>query len=221
MIGLAKERYTKNLWSERTEGERPALVTCEDEDDQTEYVIRRILEHREAGIDLRRQAVLFRASHHSMMLEAELARRNIPFHKYGGLKFVETAHVKDLMAFLRLAENPRDVVAGMRLLPLLPGIGPAKARQLMEHARRRGRRFRGVERWKPPGRRGLWPALVELLLGPGPTEATLPDQVHQVRTFYAPLLEQCTTTRCRAAATWSSWSRSPRATATARRCWPR
>ena len=98
VIALATERYTKNLWSERSQGERPWLVTCEDEDDQTEFVVGKILEHRESGIDLHRQAVLFRASHHSMMLEAELARRNIPFHKYGGLKFVETAHVKDLMA---------------------------------------------------------------------------------------------------------------------------
>ena len=121
MIGLARERYTKNLWSERAEGERPVLVNCEDDADQAEYVIRRILEHREAGVDLRRQAVLFRASHHSMLLEAELARANIPFHKYGGLKFVETAHVKDLMAFLRLAENPRDEVSGARLLPLSAG----------------------------------------------------------------------------------------------------
>ena len=98
----------------RTEGQRPQLVTCDDEDEQTEFVIRQILDHREAGIDLRRQAVLFRASHHSILLEAELARRNIPFHKYGGLKFIETAHIKDLLAFLRLAENPRDLVAGTR-----------------------------------------------------------------------------------------------------------
>ena len=110
MIGLAPERYAKNLWSERAEGAPRALVTCEDEADQTEYVIGAVLEHREAGMVLRRQAVLFRASHHSLDLEAELSRRNIPFHKYGGLKFVETAHVKDLLAFLRLAENPRDVV---------------------------------------------------------------------------------------------------------------
>ncbi len=112
VIGLARERYAKNLWSERAAGERPRLVNCEDESDQAQYVIRHILEHREEGIDLRRQAVLFRASHHSMLLEADLARANIPFHKFGGLRFVETAHVKDLLAFLRLAENPRDVVAG-------------------------------------------------------------------------------------------------------------
>ncbi len=119
------------------------------------------------AIDLRRQAVLFRASHHSMLLEAELARRNIPFHKYGGLKFVETAHVKDLMAFLRLAENRRDVVAGTRLLPLLPGIGPAKARQFMRHAGRGRRRFRRLGRVEAARRRPaeLWPELVELLAG--------------------------------------------------------
>ena len=154
VIGLARERYTKNLWSERAEGERPKLVNCEDDTDQAEYVIRRILEHREAGVDLRRQAVLFRASHHSILLEAELARANIPFHKYGGLKFVETAHVKDLMAFLRLAENPRDMVSGSRLLPLLPGIGPGKARQLMDALSGGRRQLRRLGRVAPAGRRG-------------------------------------------------------------------
>ncbi|MCX7426387.1 MAG: ATP-dependent helicase [Planctomycetia bacterium] len=182
VIGLAKERYTKNLWSERTQGERPALVTCEDEDDQTEYVIRHILEHRESGIDLRRQAVLFRASHHSMGLEAELARRNIPFHKYGGLKFIETAHIKDLMAFLRLAENPRDLVAGGRLLPLVPGIGPTKARQLMEMLAGENGDFAAWKRWKPPeAARGLWPALVELVADLARSKRPLPEQISQVR----------------------------------------
>ncbi len=116
----------------RAGGAKPQLVSCEDEDEQTEFIIRQVLEHREAGLALRRQAVLFRASHHSLALELELARRNIPFHKYGGLRFVETAHVKDLMAFLRLAENPRDLMAGTRVLMLLPGVGPKKARALMD-----------------------------------------------------------------------------------------
>jgi DNA helicase-2/ATP-dependent DNA helicase PcrA len=131
MAGAA-ERHTKNLWSHRAGGAKPRLVSCEDEDEQTEYVIRSVLDHREAGLALRRQAVLFRASHHSLALELELARRNIPFKKYGGLRFVETAHVKDLMAFLRLAENPRDVMAGTRVLTLLPGVGPKKARALTD-----------------------------------------------------------------------------------------
>jgi DNA helicase-2/ATP-dependent DNA helicase PcrA len=132
VIAGASERHEKHLWSRRPEGARPQLVCCEDEDEQTEFVIRTILEHREAGLPLRRQAVLFRASHHSLALELELARRNIPFHKYGGLRFVETAHVKDLLAFLRLAENPRDLMAGTRVLMLLPGVGPKKARALMD-----------------------------------------------------------------------------------------
>jgi DNA helicase-2/ATP-dependent DNA helicase PcrA len=132
VIAGAAERHTKNLWSRRIGGAKPQLVSCEDEDEQTEFIIRQVLEHREAGLDLRRQAVLFRASHHSLALELELARRNIPFRKYGGLRFVETAHVKDLMAFLRLAENPRDLMAGTRVLMLLPGVGPKKARTLMD-----------------------------------------------------------------------------------------
>jgi len=190
VIGLASERFTKNLWSQRGEGERPWLITCEDEDDQAEFVIRQILTHRESGIDLRRQAVLFRASHHSMLLEAELSRRNVPFHKYGGLKFIETAHVKDLMAFLRLAENPRDVVAGTRLLPLLPGIGPGKARQLMASLLEAGGDFSVWKDWKaPPAAVKLWPKLVKLLAGLAKPSEGLPEQVHRVRKFYAPLLE--------------------------------
>ena len=190
-ISLASERYTKNLWSEREEGARPLLVTCESEDDQAEFVIHSILEHREAGIDLRRQAVLFRASHHSILLEAELSSRDIPFHKYGGLKFVETAHVKDLMAFLRLAENPRDVVSGIRVLPLLPGIGPAKARGLMDVLLESRGDFQAWSEWKPPAASAkAWPKLVELLVGLAGAKRDLPGQVHRVRKFYTPLMEE-------------------------------
>jgi DNA helicase-2/ATP-dependent DNA helicase PcrA len=190
VIGLARERYKKDLWSERDEGEQPAFVQCEDEDEQTEFLIGEILTHREAGVDLRRQAVLFRASHHSMMLEAELARRNIPFQKFGGLKFVETAHVKDLLAFLRLADNPRDVVSGTRVLPLLPGIGPGKARQLMTMLDESGGDFAVWTNWKPPPAAAkAWPGLVKLLQGLVAATDELPAQVHRVRKFYAPLLE--------------------------------
>ena len=152
VIALASERFAKNLWTGREQGELPAQVTCEDEDEQTDYVVRKILEHRECGVALRRQAVLFRESHHSMMLESELTARHIPYHKYGGLKFVETAHVKDLLAFLRLAENPRDEVAAARILPLMPGVGPAKARQLGEMLSNSGGDFSVWVDWKPPAR---------------------------------------------------------------------
>ena len=190
VIGQARERFTKNLWSERTAGARPLLVACEDENDQADCVIRGILEQRESSVPLRRQSVLFRASHHSMLLEAELARRGIPFHKYGGLKFVETAHVKDLMAFLRLAENPRDVVSGGRLLVLLPGVGPTRARQLMAVLQESDGNFSAWQNWKAPAAAGsLWTELVALLASLTKTDLALASQVHRVREFYGPLVE--------------------------------
>jgi len=120
----ATEGFAKTLTSSKPSAELPYLITVEDEAAQAVFVADQVLEQREAGIELRHQAVLFRAAHHSTRLEIELARRNIPFVKYGGLKFSETAHVKDLLAILRWAENPRDTVAGFRALQLLPGIGP-------------------------------------------------------------------------------------------------
>lgn len=93
---------------------------------------------REAGITINRQAVLFRAAHHSDLLEIELGRRNIPFVKYGGLKFLEAAHIKDVLAILRWAENPRDAVAGLRALQLQPGIGPGTARNVIERIAQAG-----------------------------------------------------------------------------------
>ncbi len=198
VIALAAERYAKNLWSDRQAGQQPVQVTCDDEVEQADYVIRTILEHREAGVALRRQAVLFRASHHSMLLEAELAARHIPFHKYGGLKFVETAHVKDLLAFLRLAENPRDEVAAARILPLIPGVGPVKARQLsqMLAATRTqgtgcpGGAFSVWAAWKPPASaEKLWPEMVLLLQALAASGEALPAQVNRIRKFYGPILE--------------------------------
>jgi DNA helicase-2/ATP-dependent DNA helicase PcrA len=190
VISLAAERYAKNLWSERREGQRPVQVTCDDEVEQADFVIRKILEHREAGVALRRQAVLFRASHHSMLLEAELAARDIPFHKYGGLKFVETAHVKDLLAFLRLAENPRDEVAAARILPLMPGVGPARARHLSQMLAEAGGDFSAWTAWKPPAPAAkLWPEMVALLQDLAANREALPAQVSRVRKFYGPILE--------------------------------
>jgi DNA helicase-2/ATP-dependent DNA helicase PcrA len=107
---------------------QPLLVHCADERDQSESVADRVLELYEQGIALQKQAVLFRAAHHSGDLEIELARRRIPFVKYGGLRYLEAAHVKDLLAAFRLADNPRDEMAWFRLMQLMPGVGPAKAR---------------------------------------------------------------------------------------------
>ncbi len=131
VIALSPQRHEKTLWTERADGERPLLVTCLDERDQADDVCRAILEHRERGTPLKEQAVLFRAGHHSDVLEVELTRRNIPFVKYGGLKFLESAHVKDALAVLRIADNPRDEVSWFRVLQLLDRVGPTGARRLM------------------------------------------------------------------------------------------
>ena len=132
VIGLAKERFTKNLWTERLSSQKPRLVALRDEADQARYVVEQVLANREQGSLLKHQAVLFRTSSHSGPLEIELTRRNIPFVKFGGLKFLEAAHVKDILAMLRFAENPRDRVAGFRLLNLLPGVGPRSAQRVLD-----------------------------------------------------------------------------------------
>ena len=194
VIAEAKERHHKELWSDRGDGITPILATCADEDAQCEYLIDQILEQRENGIGLRDQAVLFRASHHSMALEAELSRRNIPFHKYGGLRFLETAHIKDVMSFLRLAENPLDAIAAFRVLVLFPGIGQSKAKTLIEILREAGGHFDAWQSWKPPSAlKEDWPKLVQMLtriskrsqnsdLGPA-------TDLHEIRKFYSPLLK--------------------------------
>ena len=132
VIELASERFTKNLWTDRTSGERPQLVAVRDETDQARYVVEQVLANRENGMSLKQQAVLFRTSHHSGPLEIELTRRNIPFVKFGGLKFLDAAHVKDLLALLRFVQNPRDRVAGFRLMQLLPGVGPTSAQRVLD-----------------------------------------------------------------------------------------
>jgi DNA helicase-2/ATP-dependent DNA helicase PcrA len=131
VIALARARHQKTLAATRPGGVRPHLVTCRDELAQSDAVCDSVLQLREQGIALRRQAVLFRTSHHSDLLEIELGRRNIPFVKYGGLKFLEAAHVKDVLALLRVLDNPRDAVSWFRVLQLLEGVGPAHASRLM------------------------------------------------------------------------------------------
>ena len=136
VIAQAKARFPKNLFSEKTSSEKPVMVTAADENAEVDYVVEQILKEREDGVPLKEQCVLFRTSHHSDRLELELARRNIPFVKFGGLKFLEAAHVKDALGALRWAENPRDQVAAQRVLQVLRGIGPAAARRAFEHLAR-------------------------------------------------------------------------------------
>jgi DNA helicase II / ATP-dependent DNA helicase PcrA len=191
VIAEAAERHEKALWTSRSGGGQPSLVTCRDEAEQTAFVVDRVLEHREQGVALRRQAVLFRAAHHSAELELELAQRNVPFHKYGGLKFVESAHVKDLVAFLRLAENPVDLMAGTRALSLVPGIGPKSALEMMARLAEAHGDFTAWADERPPAAaRVFWPDLVSLMRRLHAEPPPLASQLAAVRDFYRPLLEQ-------------------------------
>ena len=189
VIGLAKERFTKDLRSDRKSKQRPFLTTLADEAAQARYVADQILKGREAGVPLKSQAVLFRASHHSAQLEIELARRNIPFVKYGGLKFLEAAHVKDVISIVRWAENPTDRVAAFRVLKLLPGVGPgtaAKIQDQMEAQRHDWRVFSAIH--VPKAAAEDWPRFTKLMRRLRKGKAGWPTEFDLVRTWYEPHL---------------------------------
>ncbi len=132
VISRAAERYTKALFTRRMGNVRPLLIKAEDERMQSRFVCQKILELREQGVELDQIAVLFRSSFHSFDLELELQRCDIPFIKRGGFKFIETAHIKDALAHLRVIANPTDAVSWLRVLLLLKGVGQRKAQQLIE-----------------------------------------------------------------------------------------
>ncbi|MCB9209936.1 MAG: ATP-dependent helicase [Ignavibacteriales bacterium] len=131
IIDTAIEKYPKHLFTRKTGGELPAIISATTENMQSRFIVDRILELREENIPLNDIAVLFRSSFSSFDLEIELNKANIPYQKFGGMKFIETAHVKDVLAFLRIAENPNDVVSWYRVLLLHEGIGPKKAQDLL------------------------------------------------------------------------------------------
>ena len=186
----ARDGFTKSLFSARRSTEKPALAMVADPTGEVDYVVQRVLANREAGMELREQAVLFRTAHHSGELEVELRRRNIPFVKYGGLKFLELAHVKDLLALLRWAENPRDRIAAFRLLQLLPGVGPGTARKALAHLEAAGFRLEALAGFGPPRAAGrLWPELAELMPALAGREIWA-GQPELARRFYDPLLEE-------------------------------
>jgi len=191
VIAKSKERYTKDLWSDRKSGERPQLITCVDESDQDNTVIRKVLEHYEQGIPLRKQAVLFRASSHSASLELALHTHNIPFHKYGGLRFLETAHVKDLISILRIIENPKDEMAWFRILQLLKGVGPVTAQKVFQHVAANGYAPSSLTILTNLGaaKEGIM-ALVNLVNDIQAMGQSAPSaQIERISKFYVPLLE--------------------------------
>ncbi len=192
VIAQAAERHAKTLWTNKASTRRPQLVMVPDEAQQARWVADRVLEHREAGIRLKSQAVLFRTSHHSAALELELARRNIPFVKFGGLKFLEAAHIKDLLAILRFAQNPRGRIAGFRVLQLMPGIGPSTAARVldaMDEAAKPGQALAGFQ--PPTGvAREEWQAFVDLYRVLRTPTLAWPGDLDLARRWYLPHLER-------------------------------
>jgi DNA helicase II / ATP-dependent DNA helicase PcrA len=195
LIARARERYSKTLRTERIGGEAPWLVAARDESAQTRFVVDRILELHESGTPLREIAVLFRAGYMSADLEIELTNRKIPFEKWGGLKFLEAAHVKDVLAFLRILENPRDEVSWYRVLLLLPGIGDATARAAVDAMAQMAWESSAFGRFTPPARaRAAHTALVQLLDelrdGAELEGRTLTTEIARVRQLYDDILRE-------------------------------
>jgi DNA helicase-2/ATP-dependent DNA helicase PcrA len=188
VMEFAKKRFTKNLFSERRSRQKPYLTAVADEAAQARYVAQRILKAREAGVPLKQQAVLFRASHHSAQLEIELARRNIPFVKYGGRKFLDVAHVKDVVSVLRWCANPRDRVAGFRVLRLLPGIGPSTAAKILDKIAAEHKVVEVLKRFVVPKQTAEdWPAFVTLI-GLLRKAKNWPTEFDPLRAWYEPHL---------------------------------
>ncbi|NIV17571.1 MAG: UvrD-helicase domain-containing protein [Woeseiaceae bacterium] len=194
LIAESDRQYRKNLFSLDRHGGKPRYVTVEDSDAEAEYVVEEILENREKGMQLMDQAVLFRGSHHSDRLELELVRRNIPYVKYGGLKFLEAGHVKDVLSILKWAENAKNEVAAFRVLKLLPGMGPAYASRCFEYLAMKDFSIPALADFQPPSAtRGDWPAFCGLMRSLAAEEFdsnTWQSQLGEVRHWYQPHLER-------------------------------
>lgn len=194
-----KGLYYKELFSKKQGGALPQLVIAENENMQSRFVVQKILELREEGIPLEEMAVLFRSSFLSFDLEIELTKANIPFVKYGGFKFIETAHVKDMIAYLRVLENPRDIVSWNRILLLIDGVGPRTAEKITEDimTRKLNLSRRGIDAlvsekfWRdyqgyPEGIQTLF----EKLGGIASARITPAEKTYQILDYYEPILRK-------------------------------
>jgi len=184
-------QHRKTLLGTRQSAQKPFYVALDDAASQAEYIVGKILTTREIGGSLKRHAILFRSSHHSDVLEVELARRNIPFVKYGGLKFLEAAHVKDMMSVLRWADNPRNSVAGFRVLKLLPGIGPGHAKRALDHFEAKGFNIKSLGEFDAPQPVKMdWQRFCTLFEKLSNPATPWPGQAGLVREWYKPQLER-------------------------------
>jgi DNA helicase-2/ATP-dependent DNA helicase PcrA len=191
LMAEASRQHRKHLLSIRGQGGRARYVTLDDLQSQAEYVCTQVLQRREMNVPLRNQAVIFRSASHGDALEVELTKRKIPFMKYGGLRFLEASHVKDLLAVLRWADNPRNTIAAFRVLQLLPGMGPTNARRAVEHLEAAGGSVKSLAEFVAPQETGVaWKRLADLMIEIGDPQRPWPGQIRLVREWYKPHLER-------------------------------
>jgi len=191
LMAEGPRQYRKHLLSIRGNGARARLVTVDELQTQAEYVCSEILRRRESNVPLRRQAVLFRSSSHSDILEIELGKRKLPFTKYGGLKFLEAGHIKDILGVRRWADNPRNILAAFRIIQILPGMGPANARKAIEHLQAGGHSLQALRAFTPPpAATSGFQKLLDLLAALAEPQRQWQGQVNLVREWYRPHLER-------------------------------
>ncbi|MDB5898913.1 MAG: ATP-dependent helicase [Ramlibacter sp.] len=191
VIAAARERHAKDLFTDKPSSQRAQLVLVPDEAQQARWVADQVLRQREAGSSLKSQAVLFRTSHHSAALELELARRNIPFVKFGGLKFLEASHIKDLLALLRFAQNPRGRMAGFRAAQLVPGVGAATATRLLDAMAEAPDPHAALQAFEAPAQASEeWTALAGLYAKLNDAELAWPADIELAKAWYLPQLER-------------------------------
>jgi DNA helicase II / ATP-dependent DNA helicase PcrA len=191
LMSEGARQHRKTLLGMRQSTQKPVYVALDDAQGQAEYIATKILAAREIGGSLRRHAILFRSSHHSDVLEVEFVKRNIPFVKYGGLKFLEAAHVKDMLSILRWVENPKNGVAGFRVLKLVPGFGPAHAKKALEHFEAQGYAVKSLAAFDAPQLNKMdWKRFCTVLEKLADPATPWAGQVGLVREWYKPQLER-------------------------------
>jgi DNA helicase-2/ATP-dependent DNA helicase PcrA len=186
-----RHKYTKVLFTHKSAGSLPQLVIAENENMQSKFVVQKILDLREQGVPLDDVAVLFRSSFLSFDLEIELTKANVPFVKYGGYKFIEASHVKDMIAYLRVLENPRDVVSWNRILMLIDGIGPRSAEKIIDDILHRRVSTSPSSFWEeytsyPPQVKELFGVLKSIVSERFPPA----EKVSRVITYYHPMFKK-------------------------------
>ncbi len=191
LIQGATHHYDKALFTRREGGDKPAFVAAHDDRTEARFVAQAILQLREEGTPLNKIAVLFRSAFNSYDVEIELNRRGIPFVKFGGLKLAEAAHIKDVIAHLKVVENPQDAPAWNRLLQLLPGVGPRTAQHLIEWITAEGEEPFVVRENQRFGRYAAsLRALFDVLRGLRQADAPLAAQVEAILRYYEPICRE-------------------------------